>query len=179
MKPGQTDLSLISRSADRVFMDLEHDTQESPGAEISSVSVFKDLQSQKIKFGTGPSVPFEDLRQVATLLSGILVLAAAGSKSAVPDHPMLKAAEQLYQEAADGIGRSRPAASARRHHLHLLRASAAIGAALSAARKRMDDIDQVLTPLKAGYEELQRASSSLPGFEMVSFEHACCARPPQ
>ncbi len=32
---------------------------------------------------------FEDLKQVASQLAGLLVLAAAGSKEALPDHPML------------------------------------------------------------------------------------------
>ena len=34
--------------------------------------------------------PFEDLRQVASQLAGLLVLAASGAKSAAPDHPMLR-----------------------------------------------------------------------------------------
>ncbi len=32
---------------------------------------------------------FEDFKQVASQLAGLLVLAAAGSKEATPDHPML------------------------------------------------------------------------------------------
>ena len=121
----------------------------------------------------------EDLRQVATLLAGILVMAAAGSSAAAPDHPMLQAAERLYQEAADGIRRFRPDAGGRARHRHMLRAAAAIGVALAAARRRLSDVGPVLTPLTAGYEELRRASTHLPGFELVSFHQACCARSPE
>ena len=41
---------------------------------------------------------FEDLKQVASQLAGLLVLAASGSKEAVPDHPMLDAAGQPMYE---------------------------------------------------------------------------------
>ena len=42
---------------------------------------------------------FEDLRQVASQLAGLLVLAAASGKDPVPDHPMLLSARRLHQEA--------------------------------------------------------------------------------
>ena len=51
---------------------------------------------------------FEDLKQVASQLAGLLVLAAAGSKEAVPDHPMLGAARELYREAERCIAARRP-----------------------------------------------------------------------
>lgn len=116
---------------------------------------------------------FEDFRQIAGQLAGLLVLAAAGSKSA-PDRSVLEAARQLYGDAAEGIHRARVTARARRHHGHLLQASAALGSALSAALDNRE-IDQVLTPLKTAYAQLQQATDTLPGFEMISFEHACCA----
>jgi hypothetical protein len=118
---------------------------------------------------------FEDLRQVAAQLAGLLVLAAAGSKSAGPHHPMLDAAEQLYQEAIEGIHCARATARAGRHHRCLLLAAAALRNALSAARSSLE-IDPVLIPLRAAYDQLQRASNELPGFEMVAFDQGCCGR---
>jgi hypothetical protein len=116
---------------------------------------------------------FEDLKQVAAQLAGWLVLAAAGSKEAVPDHPALAAARELYRDASDTVPRSRPTDRALRHHQHLTRATQSIGEALAATDLRLD-VDRILIPLRAGYSELERAADSLPGFEKVSYERACC-----
>jgi hypothetical protein len=116
---------------------------------------------------------FEDLKQVASQLAGLLVLMAAGSKEAVPDHPMLGSARELFQEADDALRRSRPTERARRHHEHLAQAASLIGTALNGARS-LFEIDPILVSLRAGYAELERAAGALPGFEMVSYERACC-----
>jgi len=119
--------------------------------------------------------PFEDLRQVSAQLAGLLVLAAAGSKSAGPHHPMLESAEELYREAAEGIRSARVPARARRHHGYLLAAAAALRQSLTAAH-RSPEIDPVLTPLRAAYADLEGAAGELPGFEMVAFAQGCCGR---
>jgi len=116
---------------------------------------------------------FEDLRQVAAQLAGLLVLEAAGAPSGVPEHPMLAAAERLYQEAAEGVHGACATERARRHHECLLHAADAIGHALAAAR-RSPAIDPILVPLRAAFGHLQAAGSELPGFEMVAFEQGCC-----
>jgi hypothetical protein len=118
---------------------------------------------------------FEDLKQVASQLAGLLVLAAAGSKEASPDHPALLRAREVFREATDGLRCSRPTPRAQRHHTHVARAASEIGAALQAADGQLD-IDRILTPLRAGYTELERAANALPGFEKVSYERACCGR---
>jgi hypothetical protein len=129
---------------------------------------------------------FENLRQIAAQLAGLLVLAATGARSAAPDHPLLRSAETLFQESIDGIRRTRTTDRARRHHQHLTQAAAALDTALSAARDRLGrqngrtDLDPIMLPLRAGYSHLQHAANALPGFEMVAFEQGCCglrARP--
>jgi len=115
---------------------------------------------------------FEDLQQVAAQLAGLLVLAAVGSKEAAPDHPALLRARELYREA---VPRARPTERALPHHSHLLRAAAAIGVALKEADGSLN-VDRILAPLRAGYSELERAADALPGFEKISYEHACCGR---
>jgi hypothetical protein len=123
---------------------------------------------------------FESLRDVAAQLAGLLVLAASGARSAAPDHPMLRSAEVRFAESKDGLAALRSPERARPHHRHLTRAADSIDAALAAARDRLgrpaadDAFEPVLAPLKAGYAHLQRASNALPGFEIVSFDHACC-----
>jgi hypothetical protein len=125
---------------------------------------------------------FEDLRQVAVELAGLLLLAVIRSNTAAPDHPMLAAARTRFDASVDRISRARSPAPARRHHRHLEDAAASIGSALVAAAGgtgfrigRDQDIDGVLRPLRAGYASLERASRELPGFTLVTFEQACCA----
>jgi hypothetical protein len=102
------------------------------------------------------------------------VLAAAGANTAAPDHPVLNAAEELYRSAAEGVRSARATTRASLHHRHLLRAADTLGAALSRARVAIE-VDPILKPLQAAYAELRLASRELPGFEIVSFEHGCCA----
>jgi hypothetical protein len=123
--------------------------------------------------------PFEELRQVASQLAGLLVLAASGARSAAQDHAMVHAAREMFTRAADEIRCARPSVGARQHHGHLLKAVAAIDRALGAASvhlrgDRVAGVDVVLTPLKAGYEQLQEAADRLPGFELVAFKQGCC-----
>jgi len=116
---------------------------------------------------------FEDLRQVASQLAGLLVLNAAGSKSAGPHHPMLEAADRLYHAALENLHRTRVPLRAEQHHDYLLQAAASLRASLAAARRGLK-IDPVLIPLRAAYDSLQCASHELPGFEMVAFAQGCC-----
>jgi hypothetical protein len=116
---------------------------------------------------------FEDLKQVAAQLAGLLVLAAAGSKESAPDHPMLGAARELFREADDALRRASPTERARSHHEHLAQAAAFLAIALKQADGG-PNVDGTLIPLRAGYAELERAADSLPGFEKVSYARACC-----
>jgi hypothetical protein len=101
-----------------------------------------------------------------------LVLAAAGGKSATPDHPMLEAAAELHRAAFDEVRSARPTERARVHHDCLVQAAGALGSALSAARRM--EIDPILIPVRSAYAHLQRAADTLPGFEMVAFGQGCC-----
>lgn len=116
---------------------------------------------------------FEDLRQVAAQLAGLLVLEASGARSELPHHPMLAAAEGLYGAAAERVRCARVTRRARRHHMNLTRAAAEIEAALNAARQSLA-IDPILSPLRAAYASLQEAANELPGFELVAFGQGCC-----
>ena len=116
---------------------------------------------------------FEDLRQVAAQIAGVLVLAAAGGRSATPDHPMLAAAAELHETAFDELRSIRPTERARAHHHCLIHAADALAIAISACQHM--EIDPVLFPVRAAYKHLQHAADTLPGFEMVAFEKGCCA----
>ena len=116
---------------------------------------------------------FEDLKQVASQLAGLLVLAAAGSREAAPDHPTLGAARELFREADDALRRARPTERARPHYEHLAQAAALIGAALKESREVLN-VDRILIPLRAGYTELEHAADALPGFQKIAYDRACC-----
>jgi hypothetical protein len=116
---------------------------------------------------------FEDLRQVAAQLAGLLVLEASGARSELPHHPMLAAAEELHSDASERIRQARATMRAERHHHHLVEAGAEIRRALNAARVSLA-IDPILQPLQTAYAHLQGAADQLPGFEMVAFAQGCC-----
>jgi hypothetical protein len=142
-----------------------------PSASLDDRTVRYILESQPL---------FEDLRQVASQVAGLLVLAATGSREASPEHPMLKAAERLFANTADGIAHVRPSERARLHHDSLREAVRAIGDALRVTRPllaatNVANFDAVLVPLRDGYSHLQGASAALPGFRLVAFEQGCCA----
>jgi len=123
---------------------------------------------------------FEDLRQVAAQVAGLLVLAATGSREASPEHPMLAAADGLFAQTVDGLARIKAGDQVRPHLDSLRQAAVSLRTALTAARAllaapRAGDFDVVLVPLRAGYRHLEQATRALPGFRMVAFEQGCCA----
>lgn len=125
------------------------------------------IDDQTTAYVIAVQVYFEDLKQVAAQLAGLLVLEAAG---AAPDHPMLASAGQAYKNAADGLKSVRVTPRAKGHHNHLLAAAAKLDEAL---RARGDS----LRFLEGAYADLRSASKTLPGFRMISFEQGCCAHP--
>jgi hypothetical protein len=116
---------------------------------------------------------FEDLKQVAAQLAGFLVLHAAGSESANPDHPLLKSAHQVFQRAEDGIRAVQVSRGAHDHHTHLLNAATLLDEVLSSLRRRGDP----LVLLEQTWAELRAASRALPGFPILDFERGCCGSP--
>jgi hypothetical protein len=138
-----------------------------------------NLDDRTIAYAIAMQAPFEHLRQAAAQLAGLLVLAAVGSRTATPYHPMLVLASQAYDEATGAIRATATSPRGKHHHEHLMRAASWIGRALSHARASSNatslDVDPTLSLLRRGWRELQRAAGALPGFEIVAFEHSCCA----
>jgi hypothetical protein len=134
----------------------------------------RDIDDQTAAYILETRSQFEDLRQVAAQLAGFLVLRASGANAVSPEHPMLQAAAELHRAAVDGVRSARPSARAAPHHRCLVEACADLDAALTLVRTGAA-IDSALAPLRCAFARLRDAAASLPGFEMVSFEHACCA----
>lgn len=147
---------------------------EQPEEEIGA-----DLDSATLAYVLASRPLFEQLRRAAGQIAGLLVLAAAGGRSA-QDHPMLGLAVSARDEALDRVRDLHVPPAAEHHHRHLIRAARAVSAAVDAAERglhRRDDaaVEAVLVPLRAGYQELQWTTGALPGFSMVAFDQACCA----
>jgi hypothetical protein len=141
------------------------------------------LDDRTVAYVIASQPVFEDLRQVAAQLAGMLVLFATGSKTAVPDHPLLTTASQLFAQSIDALARVETSVTerARPHHDDLKRAAAALRDALAATRTELGkpgaaaDLDAPLGPLRDAYAHLQHAAAALPGFQMVAFDQGCCA----
>lgn len=140
------------------------------------------LDDRTTAYVVAAQLVFEDLKQVAAQLAGMLVLFATGANTAAPDHPMLASASRLFEQAEDAVRHMRPSvtASARRHHDALTHAASSLRGALAAARIELGkpriaaDLDAPLEPLRHAYDCLQQAASALPGFQMVAFDQGCC-----
>ena len=140
------------------------------------------LDDRTIRYVLETRPHFEELRQAVGQVAGMLVLAAAGAKSVTQDHPLFASAREALRRAADGIRSAQPGARATHHHRHLLHAAESLGLALKKAQETMhlhgierEHVEPVLDPLQAAYRHLTWAASALPGFEILSFDQACCA----
>ncbi len=142
------------------------------------------LDDRTVAYVVAAQPVFEDLRQVAAQIAGMLVLFATGSKTAAPDHPLLGTASQLFAQAADAVERMQALVTnpARLHHDKLRSAADALREALAATRIELGkpgiaaELDAPLVPLRHAYDCLQHAASALPGFQMVAFDQGCCGR---
>ena len=144
-------------------------------------NVSPPLDDQTVTYVLAAQRPFEDLRQAVGQVSGWLVLAALRTNDAVADHPALMRASCLLGDCLDDLPRLRPTALARPHHERLMRVAHAMDAAVRDAQTRAlirtdADIHRVSIAVKAAYADLAAATAALPGFQMVSFADACCAR---
>jgi hypothetical protein len=122
---------------------------------------------------------FDNLRDIASQLAGLLVLAASGARSTGPHHPVLEMSRQTLPDIADDIRRARPTDRARQHHRHLSSALECIDVAVRTACRELPStdgaaVDRILRPLRDGYAHLQNAANRLPGFELIAFSRGCC-----
>lgn len=137
-----------------------------------------ELDEATITYVLDMGVPFESLRRAAALLSGMLLLAAAGSKYATPQHPILEMAHASLERAMESIQSVTVPARAAHHHFHMLKSARLIGNALASCKLNgalATDLDLVLSILREAWDDLRSAAAALPGFEIIAFDRACCA----
>jgi hypothetical protein len=123
-------------------------------------------------------VVFEDLRELASQLSALMVLAAIGDRAADIDHPMLAIAIERWSESFNAAQVLRPSPLTAHHHKHLTRAARRFGTAIEAMRVAgtfVGRTNSALRALKEAWEEMVFTSNALPGFYTVDLKQACCA----
>jgi hypothetical protein len=151
---------------------------ESPSESVRGI-MNADMDNGSIAYAIGMQQPFECLQSAAAQLAGVLILAATGSRSGSPDHPILAVAIGNHQQAVDGMGSVKVPAESRHRHLHVKRASSLIADAIltfrSVAARKQSNADAALVLLVRAWNELRIASLSLPGCGLVDFRQSCCA----
>ncbi len=139
-----------------------------------------DLDDRSTAYVLSVQDTFEDLRQVAGQIAGLLVLAAAGDRAITPDHTMMTLAQRRYDSSVGTIFGATAPPRCLHHHRHLTAAAMCIGRALEHARSTtgpagMLDVDGTLRVLRRGWDELRWSAMTVPGFEIVALDQACCA----
>lgn len=121
---------------------------------------------------------FDDLRDVAAQLAGLMVLAGSGASSAAIDHPMVQVAAERWRGAREGARALRAPAAAAHHHHHLVRTAEIVGRVLGAVRDDAGLVGRLGTPLpllNAAWREVEHTAAALPGFRTLDLTQACCA----
>lgn len=144
----------------------------------SEFQVVEILDDATAAYSISAQACFESFHAAANRMAGLLVLLAITGRRHVLDADIKIAATPLVKVGADQFQRLTPTPRSRHFHTHLGQAGELlstvcrdIDGTLSGAAGARDP----LPPLRAAWEELRSASKSLPGFEVVDFEHSCCA----
>ncbi|MCB8883625.1 hypothetical protein ACELLULO517_25475 [Acidisoma cellulosilytica] len=133
------------------------------------------LDDATLSYVVAAQPAFDLLRQAAGQLAALLVLAAAGGRSA-QDNPAFALACAERAKAGDLIGALPTARKGRHHHRHLRACNDALTAACAEAAVNLNRDDQrALALLREGLRQLHFAAAALPGFEVVAFGQSCCA----
>lgn len=145
---------------------------------ISPIRVAEILDDATASYSISAQACFENLHGAANRMAGLLVLLAIKKSRHILDLDVQKAAAELVKAGNEEFRGLTPTPRSLHFHRHLRKAAGLLAIALK-------DIDQTLSgaagardplaPLRAGWEELRIASKYLPGFEIVDFEHSCCA----
>lgn len=147
--------------------------------DLEAASLPEELDDRTLAYVEQARPVFDRIGRLSAQLSGLLILAAAGARSA-QGHPMFALLAEGQAELAAELAALLPPAAAQHHHRHLCRAVAAVRQAVTLAGQGLHRRDEALTDritaaLRAANQELHWATAALPGFAVVDLRHACCA----
>ncbi len=100
-------------------------------ADLPAATPSSELDDELVTYVVESQLGFDLLRRAATLLAGLMVLAAAGVRGA-RGHPMLTQAQEAAAEAAESLAGIHVPSRAAHHHLHLTRAGEALAGSAEA-----------------------------------------------
>lgn len=123
-------------------------------------------------------IAFDDLREIASQLAALLVLAGTADRAADIDHPMLAVAIQRWSATRERVNALTPSSFTAHHYRHLLRGVELYGDVFDAMQKAGILVGRIGSPLailKAAWREMVHTSNALPGFYTVDLQQACCA----
>jgi len=147
--------------------------------DIGAAEMPEGLDDRTLDYIERARAVFDGIARISGQLAGLLILAAAGARSA-QGHPMFALIEEARDEVVSALAALRPTEAARHHHRHLMRAARALSKAVEAAARdlhrwdgpMMEDVTQAL---RHANQQLQWATRALPGFAVVDLRQSCCA----
>lgn len=145
---------------------------------VAPMRVVEVLDENTASYAVSAQACFEDLHAAANRMAGLLVLLAITKTRHVLDMDVHKAAAWLVRAGLEEYRGLVPTSRSLHFHRHLGKAGELLAVALKdieSTRSGSAGARDPLAPLRAGWEELRSASRCLPGFEVVDFEHSCCA----
>lgn len=139
----------------------------------------EDLDDRTLAYVEHAKTVFDRIGRISGQLSGLLILAASGARSA-QGHPMFALIGEAEAGLAEEMAALRPTGPALHHHRHLSLAARAVARAVEIAGQglhRWDAamMDAMTAALRRANQHLHWATAALPGFAVVDLRQACCA----
>jgi hypothetical protein len=134
-----------------------------------------------LKYTASIAEAFDLARQVLSQLSAVMLVAVTDATIA-NEHPMLSIARHGLEEVEDIASSVRPATVTQHNHDHLFNSLRAMREVTKLIDERQGPgtkavVDAVMPRLRHALNELNFASSGLPGVSVVALDQACgCSR---
>jgi hypothetical protein len=145
-----------------------------PNATTLSVS-FEQLDDPTVRYIQAVRPFFEDIREAACLLAGLIVMAAADSCKSAVDQPTFHALCARYDATVQGLCRLPPPPMGIHFHYHLIRSAQLLRRTIDSVlelRYQSANLANSLEHLKTSWRHLRSASIALPGFSLVELDEA-------
>lgn len=146
------------------------------GSATKSMRVVEVLDDATTDYAISAQACFENFNGAANRLAGLLVLFAIAKSRHVLDVEVHDAAAIKAGNEEFRALRSTP--HSQHFHGHLANAGKLLRVAIEEIDRTLAGCASApdpLAPLQAACSELRSASKCLPGFEVVDFQHSCCA----
>ncbi|PDT82194.1 hypothetical protein [Sinorhizobium sp. BJ1] len=148
------------------------------GSSTKSMRVVEVLDDATSAYAISAQTCFENFHGTANRLAGLLVVFAIAKSRHVLDVEVHAAAAGLIKAGNEEFRALRSTPRSQHFHGHLANAGKLLRVAIEELNRTLAGSASArdpLAPLQAAWSELRSASKCLPGFEVVDFQHSCCA----